>query len=143
MTAPINLAWGGLRCDIVPELGAAIAGLWLDDVLLSTTFLRDSERRDLRSELFLARTSLQLGDSGPAVAMLTSPRGRLIQWGDSTANDRKLALPVRLSQSDSDEVPQRSSENRTKSDLRVDAKANDTKQRPVKALRNYWWPRKQ
>ena len=32
MTAPISLAWGDLRCDIVPELGAAIAGLWLDGV---------------------------------------------------------------------------------------------------------------
>ena len=32
MTAPISLAWGDLRCDIVPELGAAIAGLWLEGV---------------------------------------------------------------------------------------------------------------
>ena len=28
----INLASGGMRCDIVPELGACIAGLWLDDI---------------------------------------------------------------------------------------------------------------
>ncbi len=152
--------WGNIGLDLSSEFQKASQGndatlfrlqfevkgqgrLWLDDVLLSTTFLRDSERRDLRSELFLARTSLQHGDSGPAVAMLISPRGRLIQWGDSTANDRKLALPVRVSQSDADEVQPRSSENRTKSASRVDTKAIDTKQRPVKTLRNYWWQRKQ
>lgn len=32
MTAPIRLVAGDLRCDIVPELGAAISGLWLGDV---------------------------------------------------------------------------------------------------------------
>lgn len=32
MTAPISLTLGHLRCDIVPELGAAIAGLWLEDI---------------------------------------------------------------------------------------------------------------
>lgn len=32
MTAPISLTLGPLRCDIVPELGAAIAGLWLSDI---------------------------------------------------------------------------------------------------------------
>jgi aldose 1-epimerase len=32
MTAPISLAAGAMRCDIVPELGGAIAGLWLGDV---------------------------------------------------------------------------------------------------------------
>lgn len=32
MTAPISLTAGDMRCDIVPELGAAIAGLWLGDV---------------------------------------------------------------------------------------------------------------
>jgi aldose 1-epimerase len=32
MTKPISLVADDLRCDIVPELGAAISGLWLGDV---------------------------------------------------------------------------------------------------------------
>lgn len=32
MTATISLVAGELRCDLVPELGAAIAGLWMGDV---------------------------------------------------------------------------------------------------------------
>ena len=156
----VQTNWGNVGVDLSSEFQKATQGndatlfrlqfevkgqgrLWLDDVSLSTTFLRDGEQRDLRSELFLARTSLQHGDSGPAVAMLTSPHGRLIQWGDSTANDRKLMTSVRVGKTDPVEAKQRSSDNQTKSDLRVDAKENDTKQRPVKALRNYWWLRKQ
>ena len=60
--------------------------LWLDDVFLSSVYLREEEQRDIRSELFLARSSLQKGDSSPAVAMLTSSRGRLMQWGDTTSS---------------------------------------------------------
>ena len=38
MTTPVSLVCGDMRCDIVPALGAAIAGLWLGDlaVLRST-----------------------------------------------------------------------------------------------------------
>ena len=32
MTTPIRLVCGDLRCDIVPDLGGAIAGLWLGDI---------------------------------------------------------------------------------------------------------------
>ena len=32
MSPPIILSGGGLRCEIKPELGGCIAGLWLDDV---------------------------------------------------------------------------------------------------------------
>ena len=32
MTAPICLASGDMRCDIVPGLGASVAGLWVGDV---------------------------------------------------------------------------------------------------------------
>lgn len=32
MTSPIQLHCEGLRCDIAPDLGGCIAGLWLDDI---------------------------------------------------------------------------------------------------------------
>lgn len=32
MTAPISLIAGDMRCDIVPALGGAISGLWLDNI---------------------------------------------------------------------------------------------------------------
>ena len=62
--------------------------LWLDDVFISTEYLREIERRDLRSELFLARSSLKSGDTGPANAMLNSPRGRLVRWNDESYSTR-------------------------------------------------------
>jgi hypothetical protein len=108
--------------------------IWLDDVCICTSFLRERERRDLRSELFLARTSLQNGDSSPAVAMLNSPRGRLIQWGDSYDATSKVMVSLRQ---DGKEplAPQ--------VDPRKEPTTTEPKLRPVKRLRNYWWPRKE
>jgi hypothetical protein len=54
------------------------AQLWLDDVRVSTDYLREDERRDLRSEIFLAKTSLRGGDTGPVNALLASDRVRLL-----------------------------------------------------------------
>jgi len=96
-----NTAWNPIRFDFTKEFENTLKPFdtqlvrlqfeingkgqsWLDQVTISTDFLRDEERRDLRSELFLARSSLQKGDSGPAVKMLASPRGRLVRWGNSS-----------------------------------------------------------
>jgi hypothetical protein len=123
---------------------AGVVSLWLDDVSVSTSFLRDSERRDLRSELFLARNSLQSGDSTPAVAMLNSSRGRLVLWSDSSVNNPKVMVSshvMREVQASSKPSP---SDNKVSPESRSDAKATDSaKQRPIKRLRNYWWSRKE
>ncbi len=108
--------------------------IWLDDFAICTSFLRERERRDLRSELFLARTSLQNGDTSPAVAMLNSPRGRLIQWGDSYENAPKVMVSHRDNGSVIDA---------TQAEPRSEPNAKETKLRPVKRLRNYWWQRKE
>ncbi|HUP79816.1 MAG TPA: hypothetical protein VM260_14790, partial [Pirellula sp.] len=115
--------------------------LWLDDVSLSTSFLRDDERRDLRSELFLAKASLQNGDSSPAVAMLNSSLGRLIQWSDTSVDDQKILVSTSTNKglSNSKSMGQDSQKSNA---LNNDANAPDTKQRPIKRLRNYLWPRK-
>ena len=117
--------------------------LWLDDVSLSTNFLRDGERRDLRSELFLARTSLQKGDSSPAVAMLTSPRGRLVQWGDTSVTGQRVLVSSRVHNGEKSSSKPLSTESKQTMELSNDVKGPDTKQKPVKRLRNYWWPRKE
>jgi len=117
--------------------------LWLDDVSLSTNFLRDGERRDLRSELFLARTSLQKGDSSPAVAMLTSPRGRLVQWGDTSVTGQRVLVSSRINNGEKSSSKPLSTESRQTIELSNDVKGSDTKQKPVKRLRNYWWLRKE
>ena len=115
--------------------------LWLDDVSLSTSFLRDGERRDLRSELFLAKASLQNGDSSPAVAMLNSSLGRLIQWSDTSVDNHKILVStstnkgMAISKSMGQDIQKSNA-------LNNDANSPDTKQRPVKRLRNYLWPRK-
>ncbi len=125
-----------------------IGGFWLDDVSVSTSFLRETERRDLRSELFLARTSLQKGDSGPAVTMLTSSRGGLVQWGDSFATQSKVMVSFREPRATSE--PRLSAGQKT--DSGADSKANATKAgesktgesklRPMQRLRNSWWSRR-
>lgn len=123
---------------------AGITSLWLDEIAISTSFLRDSERRELRSELFLARNSLQRGDSTPAVAMLNSSRGRLVLWSDASIAKPSLMVSspvVRDAKGGSDApVP----ENRVSTESLSEAKATEnTKQRPIKRLRNYWWSRKE
>ncbi len=45
MSAAINLVCGDMRCDLVPELGAAVAGLWLGDVAV----LRSTAGQELKS----------------------------------------------------------------------------------------------
>ena len=108
--------------------------IWLDDFSISTSFLRERERRDLRSELFLARTSLQNGDSSPAVTMLNSPRGRLIQWADSYEAKSKVLISLK---EDGNERSVMQYESHT------EQAASESKLRPVKRLRNYWWQRKE
>ena len=51
MTHTLCLASGSLRCEIVPALGAAVAGLWMDDVpvLRSTSGARLASVRDAGS----------------------------------------------------------------------------------------------
>ncbi len=130
-----------------------IGGLWLDDVSLSTSFLRETERRDLRSELFLARTSLQNGDSGPAVSMLTSPRGGLVQWGDSFITKPKVMVSLRDNSNSSAplfvtkqkselSIEAKTEETKTGESKIGEAKTGETKLRPIQRLRNSWWSRR-
>ena len=152
--------WGIVGLDLSTEFQVASQGndvtlfrlqfeskgqgrLWLDDVSLSTNFLRDDERRDLRAELFLARTSLQKGDSSAAVAMLTSPSGRLVQWVDSSANPPKVMVSMRDNRKDSEGSKSLPIGNMEPVESSGDTKGSDSKLRPVKRLRNYWWPRKE
>ncbi len=123
---------------------AGVVGLWLDDFSVSTSFLRDSERRDLRSELFLARNSLQSGDSTPAVTMLNSSRGRLVLWSDSSVANPKVLVSSPVSREPQAISKTPSSDVRGLPEPRSDAKATENaKPRPIKRLRNYWWSRKE
>lgn len=152
--------WGMVGLDLSSEFQVASQGndaslfrlqfeakgqgrLWLDDVSLSTSFLRDNERRDLRAELFLARTSLQQGDSSAAVAMLTSPSGRLLQWVDSSVNPPKVMVSIRDNRRESESSRLLPVETREPSESKGEPKGSEAKLRPVKRLRNYWWPRKE
>ena len=108
--------------------------IWLDDFSISTNFLRERERRDLRSDLFLARTSLQNGDSSPAVTMPNSPRGRLIQWADSYEAKTKVMVSLR---DDGKDRPVPLSESCT------EPATTELKLRRIKRLRNYWWQHKE
>ncbi len=152
--------WGNVGLDLSSEFQAASQAndaalfrlqfeakgqgrLWLDDISLSTGFLRDNERRDLRAELFLARTSLQKGDSSAAVAMLASPSGRLVQWVDSSVNPPEVSVSIRDNHRESAVTKSLPTEKREPTELNGDTKGSDTKGRPVKRLRNYWWPRKE
>ncbi len=128
-----------------------IGRLWLDDISISTSFLKETERRDLRSELFLARTSLHNRDFGPAVTMLTSPRGRLVQWGDSLVQTPNVMLSNRNDKVESHSKSSHSSlfnglvpHAVVSSDAKSsDVKAPDAKLRPIQRLRNSWWSRKE
>lgn len=123
---------------------AGIVSLWLDDIVVSTSFLRDSERRDLRSELFLARNSLQSGDSTPAVAMLNSARGRLVLWSDSSVANPKVMVSIPVVREAKVNSKSPSPDERPVPDSRSEGVPNEnTKQRPIKRLRNYWWSRKE
>ena len=102
--------------------------LWLDQVTISTDFLRDEERRDLRSELFLARSSLQKGDSGPAVKMLTSSRGRLVRWGNSSMKNPNVL--VSTSPAKEQLIPNAS----------VLPEKPDSTPKSNRRTRNFWWP---
>jgi len=152
--------WGMVGLDLSSEFQVASQGndaslfrlqfeakgqgrLWLDDVSLSTSFLRDNERRDLRAELFLARTSLQQGDSSAAVAMLTSPSGRLLQWVDSSVNPPKVMVSIRDNRRESEGSKSLPVETREPAEWNGEPKGSEAKLRPVKRLRNYWWPRKE
>ena len=72
MTAPISLALGDLRCDIVPELGAAIAGLWLDDVPV------------LRSRPGSALTTVREAGSYPLVPFSNRVAHATLQWNGTS-----------------------------------------------------------
>jgi hypothetical protein len=102
--------------------------LWLDQVIISTDFLRDEERRDLRSELFLARSSLQKGDSGPAVKMLTSSRGRLVRWGNSSMKSPNVLVSTSLAKEQL--IPSAS----------VLPERPESTSKSSKRTRSFWWP---
>lgn len=102
--------------------------LGLDQVTVSRDFLREEERRDLRSELFLATSSLQKGDSGPAVTMLTSSRGRLVRWGDSSTKSRKVLVSTTSEKEQPISFASGVSEK------------PDSKSKPIRRTRNFWWP---
>ena len=72
MTAPISLALGNMRCDIVPELGAAIAGLWLDDVPV------------LRSRPGPALTTVREAGSYPLVPFSNRVGHATLQWNGTS-----------------------------------------------------------
>lgn len=57
-----------------------VSQFWVDDLFVSTEFLTADERREMRSELFLAKASMMNGDTQPADQILTSSRVRLLPW---------------------------------------------------------------
>lgn len=115
--------------------------IWFDDVAISTDFLREEERRDFRSELFLARSSLKNGDSSPAISMLSSQRGRLVAWGDASYAARKQSNSQFANQGDgpAEDSP------RIGLPISADQKVSDRiepKNKPAKRSRGFWWQRK-
>jgi len=63
---------------------------WIDDLFVSTEFLTADERLDMRSELFLAKTSLQNGDTQPANNILGSTRVRFIPLASFDSAHRRV-----------------------------------------------------
>lgn len=75
-----------------------IAQFWIDDIFSSQEFLTADERRDIRSELFLAKASMQNGDIQPASNILTSPIIRLVKLDSLDLDqDQQPARPVSIS----------------------------------------------
>jgi len=89
--------WHALQFDLTQELNMLTANtqpqlfriqietkgvsqFWVDDLFVSTEFLTAEERREMRSELFLAKASMTNGDTQPANQILTSARVRLLPW---------------------------------------------------------------
>ncbi|MEQ1828061.1 MAG: hypothetical protein ABL921_19020 [Pirellula sp.] len=104
--------------------------LWLDDVTVSTEFLRDDERRKLRSELFLAKTSFQNGDFSPAIQLLSNMQGQWLRWG----------IPDNL---DSHKLVSRIAQPTEASDQRVEQKRSESDRPEPKATKRWrysWWP---
>ncbi len=89
--------WHSLQFDLSQELNTltdntqpqqfriqietkGVSQFWVDDLFVSTEFLTADERREMRSELFLAKASMMNGDTQPANQILTSSRVRLLPW---------------------------------------------------------------
>jgi hypothetical protein len=89
--------WHALQFDLSQELNTltdntqpqlfriqietkGVSQFWVDDLFVSTEFLTADERREMRSELFLAKASMTNGDTQPANQILTSSRVRLLPW---------------------------------------------------------------
>jgi aldose 1-epimerase len=72
MTTPISLIADDLRCDIVPELGAAISGLWLGDVPV------------LRSKPGSMLTSVRESGCYPLVPFSNRIAHATLQWSGSS-----------------------------------------------------------
>ena len=72
MSTPISLALGDMRCDIVPELGAAVAGLWLDGIPV------------LRSTPGAALASVRDAGSYPLVPFSNRIAHATLQWNGTS-----------------------------------------------------------
>jgi hypothetical protein len=89
--------WHSLQFDLTQELNTltdntqpqlfriqietkGVSQFWVDDLFVSTEFLTADERREMRSELFLAKASMTNGDTQPANQILTSSRVLLLPW---------------------------------------------------------------
>jgi len=102
--------WNALQFDMSQELSTlpnrsdpqvfrlqietkGITQIWIDDLFLSTEFLTSEERRDMRSELFLAKASMQHDDTQPANHILASPQMHFLQY---LLSDPSVKLETRL-----------------------------------------------
>jgi hypothetical protein len=104
--------WHALQFDLTQELNMLTANtqpqlfriqietkgvsqFWVDDLFVSTEFLTAEERREMRSELFLAKASMTNGDTQPANQILTSARVRLLPWeADDPSVASQSTLPA-------------------------------------------------
>ncbi len=107
----------------------------IDDVFLSSAFLQEGERRELRSKLFLAKQSLESGDDGPAQDLISRDVGDLLEWCDVAVARRDQARAPYGPEERANlknEPP-----GRTQGDLQ----SIDPQKPTLKPKRRYWWQR--
>jgi hypothetical protein len=103
--------------------------LWLDSISSATEYLAEEERRGLRSELFLAKTSIQSGDFGPSIYLLERIPGQVIGAGQFQKAQSALPSTQSLEQETMHTPP---SVDRTSAE-RIDPKSQ-------KRWKSIWWP---
>lgn len=101
--------------------------VWFDAVELFDSYLYEEVRRDLRSQLFVARRALQAGDFGPAIALSDSSWNYVAEWSDRLRQDPESFLSRPLP-SDSNHEAARSAPSKT---LEPSS--------PLKRKKGFWW----